>query len=61
MNYANLPALLTPGTVMKKGELIAEYAKRTEMSGSAANHAVNTLPAIITERLKKGEPAGATL
>jgi DNA-binding protein HU-beta len=28
---------------MKKGELIAEFAKRTEMSGAAANGAVNTL------------------
>lgn len=38
---------------MKKGELIAEFAKRTEMSGTAANSAVNTIIEIITERLKK--------
>lgn len=45
---------------MKKGELIAEFAQRTEMSGVAANRAVNTLIAIITERLKKGDTVGIT-
>jgi DNA-binding protein HU-beta len=45
---------------MKKGELIAEFAKRTEMSGAAANEAVNTLIAIVTERLKKGDTVGIT-
>src|SRR5471032_3313035 len=45
---------------MKKGELIAEFAKRTEMSAAAANGAVNTLIAIITERLKKGDTVGIT-
>jgi DNA-binding protein HU-beta len=59
-NYANLPALLTPEDSMKKGELIAEFAKRTEMSGAAANGAVNTIIDIITERLKKGDTVGIT-
>lgn len=45
---------------MKKGELIAEFAKRTEVSAAAANGAVNTLIAIITERLKKGDTVGIT-
>jgi DNA-binding protein HU-beta len=45
---------------MKKGELIAEFAKRTDMSGAAANAAVNTMLAIITERLKKGDSVGIT-
>ena len=45
---------------MKKGELIAEFAKRTEMSGAAANSAVNTMLDIITERLKKGDTVGIT-
>ena len=45
---------------MKKGELIAEFAKRTEMSGAAANDAINTLIAIVTERLKKGDTVGIT-
>ena len=45
---------------MKKGELIAEFAKRTEMSGAAANSAVNTVLEIITERLKKGDTVGIT-
>jgi len=45
---------------MKKGELIAEFAKRTELSGAAANEAVNTLITIITERLKKGDTVGIT-
>ena len=45
---------------MKKGELIAEFAKRTEMSGAAANGAVNTIIDIITERLKKGDTVGIT-
>ena len=45
---------------MKKGELIAEFAKRTEMSGAAANDAVNTLIEIVTERLKKGDTVGIT-
>jgi DNA-binding protein HU-beta len=45
---------------MKKGELIAEFAKRTEMSGVAANAAVNTMLDIITERLKKGDTVGIT-
>ncbi len=45
---------------MKKGELIAEFAKRTEMSGAAANAAVNTIIEIITERLKKGDTVGIT-
>jgi DNA-binding protein HU-beta len=58
--YANLPALLTPEESMKKGELVAEFAKRTEMSGAAANGAVNTLIDIITERLKKGDTVGIT-
>ena len=40
---------------MKKGDLIAEFAKRTEMSGAAAGVAVNTIIEIITERLKKGD------
>jgi DNA-binding protein HU-beta len=58
--YANLRALLTKEVVMKKGELIAEFAKRTEVSAAAANGAVNTLIAIITERLKKGDTVGIT-
>jgi DNA-binding protein HU-beta len=45
---------------MKKGELIAEFAKRTELSGAAANTAVNTIIDIITERLKKGDTVGIT-
>lgn len=45
---------------MKKGELITEFAKRTEMSGAAANAAVNTILEIITERLKKGDTVGIT-
>jgi DNA-binding protein HU-beta len=45
---------------MKKGELIAEFAKRTEMSGAAATDAVTTLIAIVTERLKKGDTVGIT-
>lgn len=45
---------------MKKGELVAEFAKRTELSASAANRAVNTLIDIITERLKKGDTVGIT-
>ena len=45
---------------MKKGELIAEFAKRTEMSGAAANAAINTVIDIITERLKKGDTVGIT-
>ena len=45
---------------MKKGELIAEFARRTEMSGSAANDAVNTIIEIITERLQDGETVGIT-
>ena len=45
---------------MKKGELIAEFAKRTDMSGVAANTAVNTIIDIITERLKKGDTVGIT-
>ena len=45
---------------MKKGELIAEFAKRTEKSGAAANEAVNTIIDIITERLKKGDTVGIT-
>jgi DNA-binding protein HU-beta len=45
---------------MKKGELIAEFAKRTEMSGAAAGVAVNTIIEIITERLKKGDTVGIT-
>lgn len=45
---------------MKKGELIAEFAKRTELSATAANGAVNTLIDIITERLKKGDTVGIT-
>ena len=45
---------------MKKGELIAEFAKRTELSGAAANTAVNTIIEIITERLKKGDTVGIT-
>ncbi|WP_267873799.1 HU family DNA-binding protein [Massilia horti] len=57
---ANLPALLTPEGLMKKGELIAEFAKRTEMSSAAANAAVNTVIDIITERLKKGDTVGIT-
>ena len=43
---------------MKKGELVAEFAKRTEMSGAAANSAINTVIDIITERLKKGDTVG---
>jgi DNA-binding protein HU-beta len=58
--YANLRALITKEVVMKKGELIAEFAKRTEVSAAAANGAVNTLIAIITERLKKGDTVGIT-
>jgi DNA-binding protein HU-beta len=58
--YANLRALITKEVVMKKGELIAEFAKRTEVSAAAANGAVNTLLAIITERLKKGDTVGIT-
>lgn len=45
---------------MKKGELVAELSKRTEMSATAANNAVNTLIDIITERLKKGDTVGIT-
>ncbi|WP_426114075.1 HU family DNA-binding protein [Massilia sp. PWRC2] len=45
---------------MKKGELIAEFAKRTEMTGTAANAAINTVIQIITERLKKGDTVGIT-
>lgn len=45
---------------MKKGELVAELSKRTEMSAAAANNAVNTLIDIITERLKKGDTVGIT-
>jgi DNA-binding protein HU-beta len=45
---------------MKKGELVAEFAKRTELSAAASNNAVNTLIAIITERLKKGDTVGIT-
>jgi DNA-binding protein HU-beta len=45
---------------MKKGELVAEFAKRTELSASAANGALNTLIEIITERLKKGDIVGIT-
>ena len=45
---------------MKKGDLIAEFAKRTELSATAANNAVNTLIDIITERLKKGDTVGIT-
>jgi DNA-binding protein HU-beta len=52
--------LFQPGGFMKKGELIAEFAKRTEMSGAAANDAVNTIITIITERLKKGDTVGIT-
>jgi DNA-binding protein HU-beta len=58
--YANLRAPITKEVVMKKGELIAEFAKRTELSAAAANGAVNTLIAIITERLKKGDTVGIT-
>jgi DNA-binding protein HU-beta len=58
--YANLRAPITKEVVMKKGELIAEFAKRTELSAAAANGAVNTLIAIITERLKKGDSVGIT-
>ncbi|WP_373990834.1 HU family DNA-binding protein [Duganella sp. BuS-21] len=58
--YANLRAPITQEVVMKKGELIAEFAKRTELSAAAANGAVNTLIAIITERLKKGDTVGIT-
>jgi DNA-binding protein HU-beta len=46
--------------MMKKGELVTEFAKRTELSAVAANNAVNTLIAIITERLKKGDTVGIT-
>jgi len=45
---------------MKKGELIAEVAARTELSSNAANNVVNTLIDIITERLKKGDTVGIT-
>lgn len=45
---------------MKKGELITEFAKRTECSAAGAANAVNTLIAIITERLKKGDTVGIT-
>jgi DNA-binding protein HU-beta len=58
--YANLRPLITKEVVMKKGELIAEFAKRSEVSAAAANDAVNTLIAIITERLKKGDTVGIT-
>ena len=45
---------------MKKGELVAEFAKRTELSAAAANGAVNTFIAIVTDRLKKGDTVGIT-
>lgn len=45
---------------MKKGELVLEFAKRTELSAAAANDAVNTFIAIVTERLKKGDTVGIT-
>ncbi|MES2296796.1 MAG: HU family DNA-binding protein [Pseudomonadota bacterium] len=45
---------------MKKGELVAAFAERTEMSATAANGAVNALIDIITERLKKGDTVGIT-
>ncbi|MEO7031716.1 MAG: HU family DNA-binding protein [Herbaspirillum sp.] len=45
---------------MKKGELITEFAKRTESSAAGAANAVNTLIAIITDRLKKGDTVGIT-
>jgi len=45
---------------MKKGELIAELSKRTELSAAVTNDAVNTLIAIITERLKKGDTVAIT-
>ena len=45
---------------MNKGEFIAEFGKRTELSTAAANHAVNTFIAIVTERLKKGDTVGIT-
>ncbi|MFC4930582.1 HU family DNA-binding protein [Massilia sp. GCM10023247] len=45
---------------MKKGELIAELAKRGGMSGSAANRALNTIIEIITERLQQGDTVGIT-
>ena len=45
---------------MKKGELTAELAKRTGMTGSAANHALNTIIEIITERLQQGDTVGIT-
>jgi DNA-binding protein HU-beta len=57
--YGNL-CVFPQGDDMKKGELVAEFAKRTELSGTAANDAVNTLIAIITERLKKGDTVGIT-
>lgn len=45
---------------MKKGELVAELSKRTDMSATAANNALNTLIDIVTERLKKGDTVGIT-
>jgi DNA-binding protein HU-beta len=45
---------------MKKGELVTEFAKRTDLSAASANTAVNTFIAIITERLKKGDTVGIT-
>jgi DNA-binding protein HU-beta len=45
---------------MKKGELIAECARRTGMSGSAANLALNTIVEIITERLQQGDAVAMT-
>ena len=45
---------------MKKGELVAELAKRMDLSAASANAAVNTFIAIITERLKKGDTVGIT-
>jgi DNA-binding protein HU-beta len=45
---------------MNKGELVVEFAKRTELSTTAANSAVNTIIGIITDRLKKGDTVAIT-
>ncbi|TFW03425.1 HU family DNA-binding protein [Oxalobacteraceae bacterium OM1] len=45
---------------MKKGDFIAEFAKRNDLSAAAANRAVNSFIEIITERLKKGDTVGIT-
>ena len=54
-------ALMAAAAVLvEMPELVAEFAKRTELSATAANNAVNTLIDIITERLKKGDTVGIT-